>query len=344
MQPSGAAPALSVILPVRNGAGYLDRCLQALRAGTFQDFELIVIDDGSTDDTAALLRQYAPEVLITLPTSQGPFACRNLGAARAHGQVLLFIDADVVVGPDTLARCARHFQDPVAQCLIGLYSLSHPNENLASVYKNAWVRFTYLRAPKQASWFFTAIGAVRKTLWDRAGGFRPNYSVRFGGGDVEFGQRLVRAGVSIHLDKDLEVVHLKRYALRELLSNDLRRAYGWSRLALRAGRPTHRLAMEGLANVNGGFVLSIVLSYLLLGFTPLIAWHVGALPILPLLLGGYGFNNLPFYRYLAANLSLGAAVGMAPLMLLDHLCAGLGVLFALTTHFTARRPDGGTRP
>src|SRR5512139_422891 len=100
---------LTVIIPVYNASAFLDRCLTALRASRFTDYECLVVDDASTDDTRAIAERYGVRVLA-LEVNGGPARARNRAAREARGDILVFIDADVCVHPDTLARIDAHFR------------------------------------------------------------------------------------------------------------------------------------------------------------------------------------------------------------------------------------------
>jgi glycosyltransferase involved in cell wall biosynthesis len=76
-------PSLSVVVPVRNGGRDFEHCLRRLRDSLLTDYELIVVDDGSTDDSAALARRAGAKVMH-IPTPHGPAAARNLGAQAAR--------------------------------------------------------------------------------------------------------------------------------------------------------------------------------------------------------------------------------------------------------------------
>ncbi|MEI6502137.1 MAG: glycosyltransferase family 2 protein [Armatimonadota bacterium] len=97
-------PSVSVIVPAYNAAGTLTAVLEAVYAQTFPILEVIVVDDGSQDDTAALLRERFPQVKYVRQAQQGVSAARNRGAAEARGDYLAFLDADDVWHPDKLAR------------------------------------------------------------------------------------------------------------------------------------------------------------------------------------------------------------------------------------------------
>src|SRR5271169_6350128 len=100
---------ISVIVPVYNSAGYLRTCLEHLRRSSFREYECIVVDDGSTDNSADVARESGVTVFST-GGRRGPAFARNLGAKSAKGEILFFIDADVCVSPNTLARVHANFE------------------------------------------------------------------------------------------------------------------------------------------------------------------------------------------------------------------------------------------
>src|SRR5918996_706116 len=100
---------LSVVIPVHNGGNDLRKCLVALTNSTRQPDELIIVDDASTDQSP----EVASRLGILVPSQArypiGPARSRNRGVAYTQGDVLVFIDADVMVHRDTLARIENHF-------------------------------------------------------------------------------------------------------------------------------------------------------------------------------------------------------------------------------------------
>src|ERR1700733_12045350 len=140
-QASGVAmPRISVIVPVRNDPHRLSRCLGALIASQFADFEVIVADDASTDDTPRVAESMGM-TLVRLPRRSGAAAARNAAAELARGEILMFIDADVCVHPDTLAVAAASFDDPSVDAVFGSYDLEPAEPNFLSQYKNLAHRF-----------------------------------------------------------------------------------------------------------------------------------------------------------------------------------------------------------
>src|ERR1700675_3297227 len=97
----GPSLRLSVIVPVYNDQDALGRCLGALTASCPPGVEIIVVDDASTDESATVAARLASR-LVRLSTNAGPAAARNYGAQHARGEILLFVDSDVIVAPGAL--------------------------------------------------------------------------------------------------------------------------------------------------------------------------------------------------------------------------------------------------
>ncbi|HWR72893.1 MAG TPA: glycosyltransferase family A protein, partial [Nitrospirota bacterium] len=94
---------ISVIIPVHNGEATIGKCLEAVFASRYARFEVIVVDDRSTDDSPDIIGRY-PCRLVRLETHAGASAARNAGARQSTGEYLFFIDADCVLQEDTLSR------------------------------------------------------------------------------------------------------------------------------------------------------------------------------------------------------------------------------------------------
>ena len=119
-----SVPTLSVIVPAYQCAAMLAQCIAGLEASDLprSAWELLVVDDGSSDDTPAVAQRSADVVLRVADGPKGPAFARNLGARAARGAVLVFIDADVVVGKSTLRGFAEHFAaEPTLGAIFGAY-------------------------------------------------------------------------------------------------------------------------------------------------------------------------------------------------------------------------------
>lgn len=228
---------ISVIMPVYNGTHFIPRSLPPLiemaRAGEI--LEVIVIDDGSTDETPKMAEDMGARVLSS-GGRLGPGGARNQAAEVARGDILWFIDADVVLHADAARNLLPEFDDPQVVAVFGSYDSDPPARNFFSQYKNLVHHYYHHRASEEAQTFWSGCGAIRRTAFLEAGGFnvvRYKYpSIE----DIELGHRLIKAGGRIRLNWEVQCTHLKVWRLGNLLHTEIfRRAIPWSRLILNSG-------------------------------------------------------------------------------------------------------------
>jgi glycosyltransferase involved in cell wall biosynthesis len=283
---------------------------------TYGDFECLVADDGSWDESADIAAAKGARVLPIMER-QGPANARNLAAAAAQGEILLFIDADVRIQPDTLEKVAEALsEDPKLDALIGSYDDQPAASNFVSQYKNLMHCFVHQHAKRRASTFWTGCGAIRRSVFLASGGFDKRYK-RPSTEDIELGARLIRAGRKIELEPSMTVKHLKRWALLEMLESDIRdRAIPWTLLMLRERNMPNDL------NVQWSQRVSVALMYLGLS-TVLVYWPVSAG-----LAAAVVAINHPFYRFLGHRRGVVFAVRAIPLHLLYFIYSGAAFLAA----------------
>lgn len=226
-------PTVSVIVPVYNGEKFLGQCLGALAASKYSPFEIIVIDDCSTDQSAEISRESGAKVISTEHQS-GPAAARNLAAKKVSSDILLFVDADVVVRPDTISKVVESFEKhPEISALFGSYDDAPGEKNFLSQYRNLLHHFVHQNSNTEASTFWAGLGAIRRTVFLSVGGFDcQKYSIP-SIEDIELGTRLRTAGYKILLDKNVQAKHLKKWKAVSMLRTDIFcRAMPWSKLLL----------------------------------------------------------------------------------------------------------------
>ena len=231
---TAAAPQLSVVVAARNASGTLGACLAAACAQADEAVEIIVVDDCSTDPTTTVASQF-PVRLIAFDTHRGVAAARNAGARAARAPLLIFMDADVVPAGDLFARGLAAMAESGADAMIGSYDGQPIASSTVSLFKNLAHHHFHQRARREATTFWGACGFIRRDLFLELGGFDETRFVLPSIEDIELGWRLVQRGNRIHLDRGLQVTHLKRWTLASLLYTDVvRRAIPWTRLALEA--------------------------------------------------------------------------------------------------------------
>ena len=229
-------PSISVIVPFHNASAHLERCLQALAGSRHENYELILVDDGSNDSSPEIARQFTGRI-ITLSSCQGPAVARNRAAEQARGTILFFIDADVFCFPDTLERIEQIFrEEPDLAAVIGSYDDDPPERNFLSRYKNLTHHFVHQVSSPEGSTFWTGCGAIQRSVFQELKGFDESYR-RPSIEDIELGYRLRAKGRRIRLCKRLVVKHAKRWSFSSLLRSDLMdRAVPWTILQLSHGQ------------------------------------------------------------------------------------------------------------
>jgi glycosyltransferase involved in cell wall biosynthesis len=258
---------LSVIVPVYNGALQLSRCLEGLRLSEYSNFEVIVVDDCSNDNTRRIAERYGVRSVQT-PFTSGPAAARNLGTEMAQASIIVFVDADVVPPPNALALIAQEFtRDAQLAALFGSYDEEPAWDHFLSQYKNLMHCYIHQNSREEATTFWAGCGAIRKDIFLQFGGFNATRYNKPSIEDIELGCRLVDGGQKVRLLKELRVKHLKRWTLRGLLRTDiLCRAVPWTKLILETNRLPRDLNLTYRARASTGLVglLSIVLVMLLI--------------------------------------------------------------------------------
>jgi glycosyltransferase involved in cell wall biosynthesis len=330
-EPDTPAPRLSVVVPVYNSARELKQCLAALANSDFRDREVIVVDDGSTDPVAPLADNHGFKS-IRIDGPKGPASARNAGARVARGQYVVFIDADVRVHADTLARLARIFEvRPEIAAAIGSYDDCPPEPNFISQYKNLFHHYVHQRNAGHAPTFWSGCGAMRRELFLSFGGFDERRYQRPAIEDIELGTWLTAAGHRIVLDDNIKVTHLKRWTLWTMIKSDIfDRAVPWTRLMLRAGKVPNAL------NVTTAQRASVTLVYLTVLAVVGAIWFPLAWALAALLVVGVTALNWDFYRYIALQRSVWFALRAVPLHWLYFGYCGLSFIWGALEFFISR--------
>jgi glycosyltransferase involved in cell wall biosynthesis len=271
------SPFFSIIIPVYNGGTAFQACLHAIALSQFQDWELIVVDDSSTDDSGERAIASGATVIKT-NERLGPGAARNLGAATAKGSYLCFIDADCEVHPDTFLQLAMALQqDPTIDAVFGSYDDAPKATNFVAQFKNLLHHYVHQTGCEDASTFWSGCGAVKRSTFLKLNGFDVCRYDRPCIEDIELGYRIRQAGGHIRLVKQAQVKHYKAWTLWGLIKTDIcDRGIPWTILI-----KSNPSACVNDLNLKTSSRMSVVLSYLLVLFTVAsvyrIDWLMGAL-------------------------------------------------------------------
>ena len=286
---------LTVIVPATGRPLTLGRCLAEIQAAEEPPEELIVIDK---------------------PAEDGPAAARNAGAQLAEGDVLVFVDADVLVHRDAFRRIRDAFHaDPSLTAIFGSYDDDPEARDLISSFRNLLHHHVHQEGAGPATTFWAGLGAIRRDAFEEAGGFDACRYLVPSVEDVELGLRVSGTGGRIRLDPELQGKHLKSWTLVEMLRTDFaRRGVPWAELML------EQRATSTALNLGWRHRLTATAALIVAGATLARRPRTAALA-----LGAMLMLNRPFYALLARKRGSAAAAGGVALHAMHHLAGAAAV-------------------
>lgn len=325
---------LSVIVPVHNGKEVFSRCLEALAASDLprEFWELIVADDASTDDSVLRAVRHADTVARLGPLPLGPSYARNRGAEVARGDVLVFIDADVCVHPDTLRRFAWVFaDDPELASVFGSYDDRPAAPGFVSQYRNLLHHYVHQQNEGPAETFWAGCGAIRRDVFQKVGMYNEWRFSRPQVEDIELGHRMRDQGFRIELKPEIQGTHLKRWTFRGMVLADLKdRGVPWSRILL------ERSQTVSSRSLNLKMREKVMTALAWVGLIPpvlaIVFWDPRWLLVSVAIAAIIALANVPLYRFFHRARGFAFAIGVLPLHLLYYVLNGASVLVAIVLH------------
>ena len=316
------SPAISVIVPAFDAAAYLPRCLQAVFAAD-RFYECVVVDDGSNDDSASIAARAGARVVRVCEGPLGPAHARNRGAEAARGNILFFVDADIVLAPGALQRVATLFQERTdVAAVFGSYDSRPAAQGIISCYRNLLHHYVHQNGNREASTFWAGCGAIRRSVFEKVGGFDEQRFSRPSIEDIELGYRLRRAGYRILLDKGLQGTHLKRWSLWSMIRTDIAsRAVPWSRLIQEAPKAPADLNLQPAQKASVALI-GMACAFLVVA----VAWPQ-SLALSALAIAGVVLLNRQLYAFFWRTRGLFFAAACVPLHLLYYLYSGLSYFY-----------------
>lgn len=302
---------LTVVVPATDNPPTLQRCLGALAAAKDGPDELIVVDR-------------APD--------SGFAAARRAGVAAAHGDVIAFVDSDVLVHRDALARLRSAFDDdPSLAAVVGSYDDAPEAPGIVSRFRNLLHHHVHQSSPGAIGSFWGGLGAVRRAAFDAVGGFDPEERWL---DDVDLGMRLVAAGFRIELRPDIQGTHLKRWTLRTMIWTDFAiRGVPWVQLLFKHRTLSNELNLGWRHRASAASTLGAVGA--LVARRPLgIAVGLGVLVAL----------NRPFYALVLRREGPSRAAAAVGLHAIHHLTAVAGIVGGVAAQLGQQKSGRRSHP
>jgi cellulose synthase/poly-beta-1,6-N-acetylglucosamine synthase-like glycosyltransferase len=257
---------------------------------------------------------------------------RNCGIEASGGQIIVNIDSDIIIKPDTLARIADYFsRHPDIHAVTGLLAKEHPHRGFFSQYKNLYMNYIFSKLPEKVTFLYGSIHAFRR---QDAKAYDSDIETA---DDTAFGQRLVAEGKQIGFIKELEVVHLKKHDSLSFIKNDFRIPFDWAKIFLKyQGFKQLGKHKTGFAHSPKEQLISIILAPVILlagilSFSGQLHFaHIFSLIMIWLLL------NIRFFVFLAREKGLVFIAQAIFVTFLDNIVMFLGVVCGFTSFLIHR--------
>ncbi|RPI33601.1 MAG: glycosyltransferase, partial [Nitrospiraceae bacterium] len=223
---------ISVIIPAYNAEKTIGRCLDALTKQAYiGEFEIIVIDDGSTDSTPDIVAQFDKAKLIKQKNA-GPASARNKGASAARGEIILFTDSDCVPEPDWISHMLRPFhEDSEVAGVKGAYKTRQREITARFVQLEYEDKYKYMLKDRYIDFIDTYSAGFRKDVFLEMNGYDTAFPVACAE-DVELSYRMSNKGYKMVFNPDAVVYHTHPGSLLAYLKKKHKFAY-WRMLALK---------------------------------------------------------------------------------------------------------------
>ena len=289
MEDQKASPSVTVIVPVQNGEQTIQPLLESLQRLDYDrnKVEVIIVDGNSTDKTQEIVKKYPVKLIVT--EKKGLNLARNIGIKCSNGEIVAFTDSDCMVPSNWITKIVENFKDPQVSC-VGGSAKALDNDFISQYADNSIVRlmpfFTKREELEKVKPFFRHPAgcnmAFRRKVAEEVGYFDEN--IQYGFDEVEFADRVCRAGYKMILDPDVLVWHKHRSTFREFLNQNFQYGKG-SGLVLKRKRLKDSVSKWSFLSLMG-FIswLLIVGSLMFLTFT-------SGSSIFPWIL--FGFTGLP---------------------------------------------------
>jgi glycosyltransferase involved in cell wall biosynthesis len=223
------AKRISVIIPIYNGSSTIGRCLEAVFASCFGSYEVVVVDDCSDDDSAEIIGNF-PCRLVRLGKRSGAARARNEGARQSSGEILFFIDADCLIGENTLLLVDRTITGNEHIVFGGTYTPLPFDRDFFSIFQSIFINYSETKK-NRPDYIASHAMVIERKLFLKHGGFPEVFLPIIE--DVEFSHRLRKSGTTLLMNPEIMVTHIFNFTLWKSLRNAFKKSFYWTIYSIR---------------------------------------------------------------------------------------------------------------
>jgi glycosyltransferase involved in cell wall biosynthesis len=266
---------ISIVIPNYNNADTIGKCLESSFASRYSNYEVIVVDDCSTDNSPDIIRGY-PCTLIRLEEHAATSRARNIGGMSSTGDVIFFTDADCLLRQDTLSKINAALSTAEPGTVIGgTYSRLPYDTGFPSIFQSVFVHYFETKKEIDPDYIAAHAMIIDARSFRESGGFPEKFLPIIE--DVEFSHRLRRQGFRFRMNPEIQVHHIFNFSFFRSMKNAVRKTRYWTIYSLK-NRTT--LTDSGTASTELKIsVLSCFISTLIV-----LLWAITQQPLFLLLL------------------------------------------------------------
>ncbi len=215
---------ISIVIPAFNGQETISETLKALSAqSTGESYEVIVVDDGSTDKTAEIVQSF-PDVIYVYQKNRGPAAARNLGFQKARGEIVFFTDADCIPSCHWIQRSLKHIRQDDHAVVAGSYGFCGGGNILSRSIQNEIIYRHVKFMPIYPKSFGSYNFCVKRNIFAEVEGFNEQYP-RASGEDNDLSYKIYKKGYKIFFAIESVVIHRHEQNLWKYLRDQFRHGF-----------------------------------------------------------------------------------------------------------------------
>lgn len=320
---------LSIIVPVYNGEKTIEKCLESIFNSTYKNFEVIVVNDGSTDSTLEGVKKYNCRI-IDLKKNQGAANARNVGVKHSKAEILVFVDSDVLIHKDALSRMVKAYKSDPGRIIGGIDSEKYLSDDFwrkfvtsKHCYDYNWKKDEKI---KKFSCLSTSCSLVKKKIFNEVGGFNTKYK-RAGGEEFEIACKFLEKGHACYVYRDILFDHYQEDAKKRIIEL-LRRAIVHLPILLKKKSFESEGATGTVSEALMCFFsfLGVITSFLVIISTKLILIPISFFTIVII-------ANSKFFFYLTKKQGFIFSLTSIFFLIITHLAISLGIILGVIKLF-----------